>query len=291
MTFLTVALGVALLLFFLRRFQTTILMLGLLGVIASAARLMSKHTVHKHDGDHAQQTVHKQTHDAGRSYVAKHDGGVYGQMTQSEQLAAQFAKAAYEGVDARKNIGGFTYDRSMSSDDFASYYNATTGDSYAAHRGTAGMKDVLQTWLPLGLGAENYTSRFKRSKQKGTAHLAKHASSGRGRHIVTGHSMAGSLARESMKDQSNKWDRAVTFDESSWINPKGLIAGGRCALGGPAWCRKMTRVRAGGDAVSAQGRHGYGAKTYHPRGKHKPWTFVGAHAVDLFLPSTAPTVR
>jgi hypothetical protein len=265
--------------------------MGIVDIVAGALRLFTKHTVHKHDGAHTHETVHKQTHDAGRAYLSKHDGGVYGQMSQSEQLAAQFAKAAYDQTDARKDVGGFKYDRSMSSDDFASYYNPTTGDSYAAHRGTSGLKDVLQTWLPLGLGAENFTSRFRKSKQKALAHHAKHASSGRGRHVLTGHSMGGSLARETMKDQSAKWDRAVTFDESSWINPKGLIAGGRCAFGGPSWCKKMDRIRAGGDAVSAQGRHGYGAKTYNPRGRYKPWTFVGAHAVDLFLPSTAPQVR
>ena len=268
--------------------------MGLVDAVAGVLRrVMSRqHTVHKHDASHARETPHKHAHDAGRSYLSKHDGGVYGQMTQGEQLAAQFAKAAYEKTDERKAIGGFQYDRSMSSDDFASYYNPTTGDSYAAHRGTAGMKDVAQTWLQLGVGAENYTGRFKKSKLKALAHHAKHASSGRGRHVLTGHSMGGSLARETMKDQSAKWDRAVTFDESSWINPKGILAGGRCAFGnGPSWCKKMDRVRTGGDAVSAQGKYAYGAKNYNPKGKHKPWTFLGAHAVDLFLPSTAPQVR
>ena len=230
------------------------------------------------------ETIHKKPH-GGHAYVSKADDGVYQQMNEQERISAQFMAASYDDVEKRKDVGGFKYDRSISTDNFASYHNPTSGDTYAAFRGTATVKGALKTWLPIGVGALSKTGRFKENRERAQKHHAKHSRAG-GKNYLTGHSLGGSLSREIIKKDGSLYDHAYTFDEgTSVLSAPSWKAAYDCSSRNkgkkPDWCTKMTRMRAGSDAVSGSGSWAYGSKTFKTTKKKNP---LKAHDKSIFLP-------
>ena len=173
-------------------------------------------------------------------------------LTDAEREAWEFTSQSYKKPENRKDIGGYQYDAEMSDANTAVWHNHTTKKTHVSHRGSKTAYDWLVSDAQIGLGLEDYGSRFQKATRKTAEAHAKY-----GYNVgSSGHSLGGTATSHVTAQLGNNdwYDGGHTFNAGvSQLGKGGMLSKQRrdCASADPPpYCAKIQHLAEEKDAVS-----------------------------------------